>query len=100
MSQFTLETFGEIIDKFLEENEVRMLLTLPAGSKDVQVEDSTGLGCTVRFYILLNAIKPIVADLQKHVGIPLKSREWEKVVDALLQMVKEEMLANQEGANK
>ena len=43
MSKFDLDSFGEIIDQFLKENEVKMLLTLPEGTLDVQVMDNTGL---------------------------------------------------------
>lgn len=89
MSELTLNSFGEIIDNFLKENEIHMLLTLPAGSLDVQLKDNTGLGSTVQFYILLNAIKPIADDMQKTLGIGPKSPEWEQCVDALLKMVKE-----------
>ncbi len=92
MSQLTLDSFGEIIDKFLKENEIQMLLTLPAGTQDVQVEDNTGLGSTVQFFILLKAFKPIASDLQKTVGIDPKSHEWEQIVDTLLSMIKEELL--------
>lgn len=90
----TLDSFGEIIDKFLKENEIQMLLTLPAGTQDVQVEDNTGLGSTVQFYILLKAFKPIASDMQKTVGIDPKSHEWEQVVDTFLSMIKKELLDN------
>ncbi len=92
MSKLTLDSFGEIIDGFLKENEIQMLLTMPEGSDDLQIMDNTGMGCVVQFYILLNAIKPIIADLQKQGGIDPKSSEWEKVVDTLLGMVKREVM--------
>ncbi len=95
MSELTLDSFGEIIDNFLKENEIHMLLTLPEGSLDVQAEDNTGLGSTVQFYILLNTIKSIAGDMQKDMGIDPKSHEWEQVVDTLLKMVRDEVLANE-----
>lgn len=94
MNELTLDSFGEIIDNFLKENEIQMLLTLPAGSLDTQFKDNVGVGSTVQFYILLKAIKPIVDDIQKTVGIDPKSHEWEQCVDTLLKMVKEEVLTN------
>lgn len=93
MSKFDLDSFGEIIDQFLKENEVKMLLTLPEGTLDVQVMDNTGLGSVVvRFYILLNAIGPICGAMLKNTGIDGQSKEWEKTVDTLLGMVKKEIL--------
>lgn len=96
MSKLTLDSFGEIIDDFLKENEVHMLLTIPEGTLDVQVQDNTGLGSTVQFYILLNAIKPIGDAMRKTFGIDVKSPEWAKTVDVLLYLVKAEMLGDGE----
>lgn len=92
MSELNLDSFGEIIDRFLMDNEVQMLLTLPKGTLDVQVQDNTGLGSTVQFYIMLNAIKPICDAMVKDMGIDRKSAEWEKVVDTLLGMIKDEIM--------
>ena len=92
MGELNLDSFGEIIDRFLMDNEVQMLLTLPKGTLDVQVQDNTGLGSTVQFYIMLNAIKPICDAMVKDMGIDRKSAEWEKVVDTLLGMIKDEIM--------
>lgn len=92
MSELNLDSFGEIIDRFLMDNEVQMLLTLPKGTLDVQVQDNTGLGSTVQFYIMLNAIKPICDAMVKDMGIDRKSAEWQKVVDTLLGMIKDEIM--------
>ena len=92
MSELNLDSFGEIIDRFLMDNEVQMLLTLPKGTIDVQVQDNTGLGSTVQFYILLNAIEPICDAMLKDMGIDRKSAEWQKVVDTLLGMIKDEIM--------
>lgn len=95
MGELNLDSFGEIIDRFLMDNEVQMLLTLPKGTIDVQVQDNTGLGSTVQFYILLNAIEPICDAMRKGMGIDRKSAEWEKVVDTLLGMIKDEMIGGE-----
>lgn len=92
MGELNLDSFGEIIDRFLMDNEVQMLLTLPKGTIGVQVQDNTGLGSIVQFYILLNAIKPICDAVLKDMGIERKSAEWEKVVDTLLGMIKGEIM--------
>lgn len=92
MGELNLDSFGEIIDRFLMDNEVQMLLTLPKGTLDVQVQDNTGLGITVQFYILLNAIIPICDAMVKDMGIDRKSAEWEEVADTLLGMIKDEIM--------
>ena len=92
MEKLTLDSFGEIIEQLLKENEACMLLTLPEGTLDVQVQDNMHLGSVVRFYILLNAIKPICDAVLKDMGIDRKSMEWEEVADTLLGMIKNEIM--------
>lgn len=90
--KFNLDSFGKIIDDFLEQNTIHMLLTLPEGTLDVQVQDNTGLGSVVQFYILTNSIKTIAKSMRKDMGIDGKSPEWGKTVDTLLDMIRNEML--------
>ena len=92
MEKLTLDSFGEIMDQFLKDNEICMLLTLPEGTLDVQVQDNVHMGITVQFYILLNAITPICCAMLKDMGIDRKSAEWKKVADTLLGMIKDEIM--------
>lgn len=92
MEELTLDSFGEIIDQLLKDNEVCMLLSLPEGTLDVQVQDNVHLGSVVRFYILLNAIKTICDAVLKDMGIDRKSTEWEEIADTLLGMIKDEIM--------
>lgn len=91
-NKLDLDSFGEIIDDFLKENTIQMLLTLPKGTLDVQVRDNTGLGSVVQFYILLNSIKTIVDSMREDMGIDGEPPNWEKTVDELLSMVKSEIM--------
>ena len=91
-----LDTFGEIIDKFLEENGVTMLLTMPKGTQTVQVKDNVNLGPVVQFFILLNSITAICKELRNDFGIDVASPEWEKTINVLLGMVKREILTEDE----
>ena len=91
-NELNLDKFGEIMDDFLKKNEIRMLVTLPAGSIEPVVEDNVGLGSTVHFYILLNSIGTVCQQLRKDMGIDNKSAEWANVVRALLKMVEAELL--------
>ena len=87
-----LDSFGEIIDDFLKDNKIQMLLTMPEGTLDVQVRDNTGLGAVVQFYILLNSIASVGADMRKQMKIDNTSPEWRNVVDALLGLVRNELM--------
>ncbi len=69
-----------------------MILTIPKGTLDVRVQDNTGLGSVVQFYILLNSVKPILNSMIKDMGIDRKPAGYEKMVDALLGMIREEIL--------
>lgn len=91
-----LDAFGEIIEKFLEENEVTMLLTMPKGTQAVQVKDNVNLGPTVQFYIMLNSITTICKELRTLIGIDTASPEWEHTVNVMLGMVKREILTEDE----
>ena len=95
MEKLTIDSFGEIMDQFLKDNDICMLLTLPEGTLDVQVQDNVHLGSIVQFYILLNAIEPICDAMLKDMGIDRKSAEWEKVVDTLLGMIKDEIIGGE-----
>lgn len=91
-----LDSFGDIVDKFLEENEVEMLLTMPKGTQTVQVKDNVNLGPTVQFFILLNSITTICKEMRTLLGIDTASPEWERMVNVMLGMVKSDILAEDE----
>ena len=57
MNELNIEAFGGIIDQLLTENEVNMLITLPKGSLDVQIQENIKLGSVIRFYIFFELHK-------------------------------------------
>ncbi len=83
-----IEKFGEIIDGFLEENHVQMLLDMPEGTRDVTITDNTGMGPTVRLYILTNAMVRSITALEKMSGCSLDR----KFVRAILGMIEGEIM--------
>lgn len=92
MEELMLDLFWEIMYQLLKDKEVCMMLTLPEGTLDVQVQDNVNFGSVARFYILLKAIKPICDAVLKDMGIDRKSTEWEEVEDTLLGMIKGEIM--------
>lgn len=90
--KLNIEALGKIIDQFLTENEVNMLITLPKGSLEAQIQENIKLGSVIRFYISLNCIKPIVDEFAKEAEIDKTSAEWEGIVDTYLAMIKKEII--------
>lgn len=85
-----LDTFSEIMDKFIKDNEINMLITLPEGSIDPVVDDNVGAGSVMRFYIVLNALPTICKQVKADMGID--SDGWISVAETLSEMIKKEML--------
>lgn len=91
MKKLNLDTFGEIMDHFIKENEIQMLITLPAGSITAEVQDNCKAGAVVQFYIVLDAISSIANQMRKEMG-GIDGTDWENIVDALLELLKKDLL--------
>ncbi len=58
-----IDTFGKVIDGFLSDNHVQMMIDIPEGTLDVNLTDNTNLGGVVQFYLLLNAIPAAIKNM-------------------------------------
>lgn len=88
-----LDKFGEIIDNFLKENHVQMLIEMPEGTLEPVVKDNIEAGSVMKFYFLLNAISAVGKEMKKNMGIPSGDGDgWEEVVDAILNLLKVELM--------
>lgn len=87
-----LDSFWDMIDCILEEHKFVMLLTMPEGTQDVQIKDNMGLGSTVQFFAMLKGIETIIKTMQEEVGLDTAAPGWEQIVDAMLAMVKADIL--------
>lgn len=88
-----LEKFEKIIDNFLKENHVQMLIEMPEGTLEPVVTDNIGAGSVMKFYFLLNALSAVGKEMKKDMDIPSDDREgWEGVVDAILNLLKAELM--------
>ncbi len=88
----SLETYGKIMDGALEAVSVQVLIELPEGTLEARVTDNLDMGSVVQFYAMLNAIKPVFEKLRSEVALQLCDEEWEKVIDGMLAMVKDEIM--------
>lgn len=86
-----LDKFGEIIDNFLKDNDVSMLINIPEGALDPIIKDNAGMGSVIRLYILLIALKSIGKQLKSEMGIT-SQEEWEKAIDGILELVKNDLM--------
>ena len=59
------DSFGLFIDEFLHENDVEMLVKLPAGHEEPEIIDNIGAGPVLTFYLLLSCLAPVFHDLLK-----------------------------------
>lgn len=82
-----LERFGKIMEQFLKENRVRIMIEMPEGTLDATVEDNIGAGSTVKFYLMLNAISSVVKEMRSDMGLE-DDEEWGSVVEGLLGLLK------------
>lgn len=86
-----LDKFGEIIDNFLKDNNISMLIEVPEGALDPVIKDNTGMGPVIKFYILLIALKAIGKQLRSDMGIT-SQEEWEGAIDGILKLVKKDLM--------
>ena len=86
-----LDKFGEIIDNFLKDNNVSMLINVPEGTLDPIIKDNTGMGSVIKFYILLIALKSIGKQLRSDMDI-ISQEEWEGAIVGILDLVRRDLV--------
>lgn len=89
-----IDKFGEIVGKFLLENDIALLIRLPKGSMDPIIKstmDNMGLNKDVMdLYVLLGAIANVVANLIEDES--LDPERAEDMLDGIFDMAKKEIL--------
>ena len=85
-----LDSFGEIMDKFILDNDISLLINMPVGTVEPEIQDNTGMGHVMQFYILLNALVAVVKNVTDLMGIEKDARE--DLVDGILDLVKRDIM--------
>ena len=99
MAELNIDTFGKIMDEFIMKNPIQMLITMPEGTNEADVEDNTELGPVLQFYILLAAIKPIATKMFELMDIDEAGRK--QVLDSLFDLLRKEIVEGaQDGAGR
>ena len=86
-----LDKFGELMDDFLKKEEVCMLVKLPEGTLEAEVEDNIGAGSVTQFYFLLQAFESIAKQMRSDIELKEKN-DWDSVVDGLLKILRKDLL--------
>lgn len=85
-----LDSFGEIMDKFILDNDISLLINMPAGTIEPEIQDNTGAGPVMQLYILLNALVAVVKNVTDLMGIEKDDRE--DLVDGIIDLVKKDIM--------
>lgn len=88
--ELNLDSFGEIMDQFILENEVGMSIIMPEGTIEPEIQGNTGAGPVMQLYIMLNALGSVVKNVTDLMGI--KKDACEDMVDAMLGLVKQDIM--------
>lgn len=88
--EFNIDVFGEIIDGFLKENNVKMLIEYPEGTLEPEIKDNLELGWVVTFYLLTHAMKTALDGICSYEVVDETKKE--DIIDALLEVIKAEVL--------
>lgn len=84
-----IDSFGEIMDKFIEDNHIQMIIDIPEGTNEVEVKDNTGLGPVIQFYIMLQTMCPIYKAMHDMI---LDHDKHEDFIDSILELVKRDLM--------
>ncbi len=84
-----LDTFGELMNDFIRENEIRMLIELPKGTNEAVVT-CTDVH-TIDFYVLLQAVCPVFVSVIDDMGGP-EEVDAEGVLDGMWEIIRQDCL--------
>lgn len=92
MAKMSIDEFGEMMDQVIKDAPVKLLIDMPEGTTEAQLKDNMGMGAVMQFYIILNAVERIYADLCEQIDLEDK----ELIADSLCNLLKESMKGDAE----
>ena len=89
-----LDRIGEAMDEFIRENEISMLITMPKGTQEPEIESNVGdLGPVCHLYFLLAAMGNTMEDMiEMFDAVERGEFNREQFVDGMLDMIRENLL--------
>lgn len=89
MAELDIDTFGEIMDKFMEDNPIQMLIEMPEGTIEPEIADNARMGSVIQFYILLHALEKVASEMIKvQLKGMLDPTKTGDMIDGMLGLVK------------
>lgn len=86
-----IDSFGEIMDEFLKENEIAMLIEMPEGTLKAEVRNNCEMPGVVDLYILLNALPSVLEIVFDQFENDNKTGQRD-LVHAMMEMVEDELV--------
>ena len=86
MATLTIDEFGGIMDKFIQDSHIQLLIDMPEGTTEARLKDNTGMGSVMQFYIILNAVEAIYKDMVKTMELDDSD---DTLIDSLLNLLKQ-----------
>lgn len=86
-----IDRFGEIMDKFLKENDIKMLIEMPKGTLKAEVRNNCEMPGVVDLYILLNALPSVFETVFDQIENDNKTNQRDIVHD-MMKMVENELI--------
>ena len=85
MAELNLDTFSKIMDEFINEAHVQLLIDMPEGTIEANVKDNIGGGGVMQFYIILNAVESIFKDMCEQMELT----DTDKLADSLVELLRD-----------
>lgn len=92
MAMMSLDAFGKMMDQVIKDAPVKLLIDMPEGTTEAQLKDNMGMGAVMQFYIILNAVERIFADLCEQLDL----EDTDLIADSLCDLLKESMKGSAE----
>ncbi len=91
--EMNLDQFGEVMDKFITENEISMLITMPKGTQEPEIKSNVeNLGPVCHLYFLLAAMGATIEDMiEVFDAVEPGTFDREQFVDDMLDMIRENL---------
>lgn len=88
-----LKMYGEMVDDILRADDVRLLIRLPEGTMEPEIQSSfkvNDLQSILEFYIMLHGLKKVMQLVMSLDMVDPDKKEL--MIDGMLQMVKDELM--------
>lgn len=90
MKELNINEFGRIMDELIYNNDIKLLISIPENSRDINIQSNFLDTPTTNLYILLNALEKTFKDLLNTDMID--ESEKEAFLDGMLQLVRNDIL--------